>query len=447
MWGPVAEHNYRCELAPEARPADLSAYAADQVVYELLRHVLNLGRQVVDLGREVVVQPHRRDGDHEAEGRRDERLGDAGRDRAEARRAGRRHGAEGVDDAHRRAEQADERGRRADRREEREAALELRDHHDHLALDRALGRVDVGHRHRAVHDERLHFLQGAAEDAGDVRALVALGQLDRLAEVVLLEELRELGRELARLRLRLAKAPPLADGDGQRPDRLDREDHPDDLREDGHRGPQLCKGMLTHGVLLAGTALRGGVDYLPIANANACWTSCFTFCPPTSAGWKRMRGSAFFTAVENRSWLDSMTLNVLTSARPSVPTTNCAMTWPATPCDCSMLGYVGVTLLSGATGFSTWNSKKVCPASTTGAGGAPSTPFAVPPATPLPEKSASLIALALRSIFGMTCGMLTGGGSVWKPFGGGGAATTSGGGGGAGVGSGSGGGGSSFGVP
>ena len=41
--------------------------------------------------------------------------------------------------------------------------------------------------------ERFSDAARAAEDAGDVRALVALGQLDGLAEVVLLEELRELG--------------------------------------------------------------------------------------------------------------------------------------------------------------------------------------------------------------------------------------------------------------
>ena len=68
-------------------------------------------------------------------------------------------------------------------------------------------------RDRAVLDERLHLAERAAEHAGDVRLLVALGELDRLGEVVFLEELRELGRELARLLLRLAQAPPLLDHD------------------------------------------------------------------------------------------------------------------------------------------------------------------------------------------------------------------------------------------
>ena len=111
------------------------------------------------------------------------------------------HAREGVDDAHRGAEQADERRRGAHRREHCEAALQDDDLIEHFTLDGALCRVDVGHRDRAVHDQRLDFAEGAAEHAGDVRLLVRLGQLDRFAEVVFLEELRELRRELQRLGL------------------------------------------------------------------------------------------------------------------------------------------------------------------------------------------------------------------------------------------------------
>ena len=42
-----------------------------------------------------------------------------------------------------------------------------------------------------------------------MRLLIALGQLNGFAEVVFLEELRELGGELAGLGLRLAHRPPL----------------------------------------------------------------------------------------------------------------------------------------------------------------------------------------------------------------------------------------------
>ncbi len=62
----------------------------------------------------------------QAEGRRDQRLGDTGRDAGQAaRRARRRHAGEGVHDAHRGAEQADERRRGADGAEHAQAALEL----------------------------------------------------------------------------------------------------------------------------------------------------------------------------------------------------------------------------------------------------------------------------------------------------------------------------------
>src|SRR5207244_2816245 len=71
------------ELAGEARPTELARHALDEVVDHFLRHVRHLGREVVDLGREVVVRPHGRDGDEEAERRRDERLGDTTTDRRE----------------------------------------------------------------------------------------------------------------------------------------------------------------------------------------------------------------------------------------------------------------------------------------------------------------------------------------------------------------------------
>ena len=135
-----------------------------------------------------------------------------------------------------------------------------------LALDRALGRVDVGHRHRAVHDERLHFLQRAAEDAGDVRALVALGQADRLTEVVLLEELRELGRELAGLDLRLAKVPPLLDRDRKRPDGHDGENNYDAFGEAAHLAPKVKQRELHLDV-------SPSVGYLSSLNWKLCWTS------------------------------------------------------------------------------------------------------------------------------------------------------------------------------
>src|SRR5687768_18450955 len=42
-------------------------------------------------------------------------------------------------------------------------------------------------------------------------------------------------------------------------------------------------------------------NYFVIAKENGCCTSWRTFLSPTSAGMKRMRGSAFFTAVAKSS--------------------------------------------------------------------------------------------------------------------------------------------------
>src|SRR5215207_8467678 len=107
----------RVELAGEARAAEVARDALDEVVDHLLRRVRHLGRQVVDLGREVVERPHGRDRDEQTEGGRDERLGDAGRDRGQTAGARRGHARERVHDAHRGAEEADERRGGTDRGE------------------------------------------------------------------------------------------------------------------------------------------------------------------------------------------------------------------------------------------------------------------------------------------------------------------------------------------
>src|SRR4030095_8234266 len=85
------------ELAREARTAELTRYALDEVVDHFLRRIRHLGRQVVDLGLEVVVRPHRRNRDEETEGRRDKSFGDTGRDRGETAGTRRGHAREGVD--------------------------------------------------------------------------------------------------------------------------------------------------------------------------------------------------------------------------------------------------------------------------------------------------------------------------------------------------------------
>jgi hypothetical protein len=71
-----------------------------------------------------------------------------------------------------------------------------------------------------------------------VRLLVALREADGFGEVVLLEELRELGRELDSLLLRLPQVPPLLDHDGEGVDRHDGQDDDDALGEVAHGVPQ-----------------------------------------------------------------------------------------------------------------------------------------------------------------------------------------------------------------
>ena len=88
----------------------------------------------------------------------------------------------------------------ADGGQHAEAALELGQRDQHLALDGALGRVDVGGGDRGpVAEQRLHLAQGATEHAGDVADLVLLGERDGLVEVLLLD-----GRENCGANFRVA---------------------------------------------------------------------------------------------------------------------------------------------------------------------------------------------------------------------------------------------------
>src|SRR5664280_252050 len=96
---------------------DLRRLALHEVIDELGGRIRHLDLEALDLVEEHVVEPHRRNGDEEAQGGRDESFRDAGRHRAEAAGPGRRHAAEGVDDADDGAEKADERRRRRDRGE------------------------------------------------------------------------------------------------------------------------------------------------------------------------------------------------------------------------------------------------------------------------------------------------------------------------------------------
>src|SRR6185436_18522284 len=94
-------------------------------VDELGGAVRHLDAEELQLPLEVVEHPDCENRDREPDGRRDERLGDTGRDRPDAARSAGGHAREGVDDADDRAEQADERRRRSDGRQSSDAPFHL----------------------------------------------------------------------------------------------------------------------------------------------------------------------------------------------------------------------------------------------------------------------------------------------------------------------------------
>ena len=102
----------------------------------------------------MVVEDRRGNRGGEADGRRDQRLGDAGRDDGETRRTRLPDLLEGRDDADHGAEEADERRRAAGRREELETALEpmrlARRRPRDLSLDRAALQIAESARQRAT---------------------------------------------------------------------------------------------------------------------------------------------------------------------------------------------------------------------------------------------------------------------------------------------------------
>src|SRR4029077_4946512 len=67
----------RLEFLRENRAPELRTHALDQEVDQLLGGIGHLHGDVVDGGAEVVVEPHRRDRDHQTERRGDQRFGHA----------------------------------------------------------------------------------------------------------------------------------------------------------------------------------------------------------------------------------------------------------------------------------------------------------------------------------------------------------------------------------
>src|SRR3954463_16611965 len=70
---------------------ELPRAVLQEVVDKLGGRVVHLDDEAIDLAREVVEEPHGGPGRGQAESRRQERLGDAARDRADTRRLGGLH--------------------------------------------------------------------------------------------------------------------------------------------------------------------------------------------------------------------------------------------------------------------------------------------------------------------------------------------------------------------
>ena len=193
----------------------------DEVVDELRRGVVHLDVEVLEAARQVVVEPHRRDGDEQAERGLDERFRDTGRHGADAARAGGRDADERVDDADDRAEQSDERGRRADGGERRDALLQVVAGQRGGALNGAAHGVEQVFAAQASAGLLLElvFLQAGEHHLGEMAVAVVLlrRQRDRILQAAFLEVLGHLRRVQLRLLARLDEGVDALDGDADRP--------------------------------------------------------------------------------------------------------------------------------------------------------------------------------------------------------------------------------------
>src|SRR5215218_5393615 len=215
----------------------------DEVIDELRRRVVHFDVEVIEPAGEVIVKPHRGDRHEETERGLDDRLGDTGRDRADAARAGRRNPDERIDDADDRAEQSDERRRRADRRERVDTLLQVRLGERGGPLNGPAHRVDqvVAIQASARVLLELEFLETGQHDLGEVAVPEVLGRRERnrVLEAAVLQVLGYLRSVELRLLSGLRERVDTLNGHAERPHRHDEQDAGHGLSDPRQLAPHL----------------------------------------------------------------------------------------------------------------------------------------------------------------------------------------------------------------
>src|SRR5690348_12738242 len=191
------------------------------------RLLLHLHDDALDPAAQVAVENERRDGDAQTRDRTDERLGDAAREGAGITHAAGLDGVEGADDAGHGAEQAEQRRHAGDRAERIDEALELVHHvaagilealHEDLARPVAVGKT------------------GGEQPAERGVLLEARDHL--VGDLVGLDELPDLLRQLARQHALVLQRPQALENDGRRDDRAE-DDRPHQRAAGPHYFPHF----------------------------------------------------------------------------------------------------------------------------------------------------------------------------------------------------------------
>ena len=188
-----------CSIALRCQADALPVALLDEVVDQLAGAVVHLDVERFHLAGEVVEGHNGRDGDEQAERRGDQGFRDTAGDCADTGGLLGRDLLEGVQNTDHRSEQADKRSRRTDGGQTAQTALQLGVNDGFRALESALGALDLLFGDGAARTEAAELLQASGDNFGQVRLLVAVGNLDRLVQTAILQRAGNLGGELARL--------------------------------------------------------------------------------------------------------------------------------------------------------------------------------------------------------------------------------------------------------